>query len=234
MTTYKLPDPIMDIEDEEIVNIINNMAINFEQHGNHDMAENIKTYINKRSWYIEKYKGKYIKITDKDIIVTDKTFLNDNDIGFNTDSSGIWIKIGKEVEPKYERAMYSKNYNNITSLYTIPISFGNKLENNLWTTSQEAIVDTGCTTTVFDISVLNWIKSSKYNYDTTFEYINVVDSRVGLNTGRIDIDICGIPYPNTRVHYANLNGSVALIGTDLLNNGKLDIECGNRLSFTRH
>lgn len=55
-----------------------------------------------------------------------------------------------------------------------------------------------------------------------------------IDGGYIDIDLCGIPHTGVKVYYANLNGHVALIGTDLLNSGKLDVECNTRISFTRH
>lgn len=50
----------------------------------------------------------------------------------------------------------------------------------------------------------------------------------------MDFDIAGKPFCGHKVLFADLNGRGALIGTDVLNSGKLDIECGRSISFTRH
>ena len=130
--------------------------------------------------------------------------------------------------------MYVKNYNLPTQTYTMPVSFGDHSNNDMWITNQEAIVDTGCTRTTLDLSVLNWIMNKYPEYKTGIETLNVVGGQAGAVSGDIDIDVCSVPHMCIKVNYAELRGCVALIGMDVLNSGKLDLECGIRLSFTRH
>jgi len=232
---YKAPVPsaIPTINDDEIVSAMKKFAEQFNDQGNTKIANNITKYLQNRTEYVKDYKDKYALISDKGIDVTNITTLSNKDTGFG-ENNGILVKIGREIEPKPLFAMYTRNYNVPTQVYTLPISFGNRLESSMWTSNVEAVVDTGCSTTTFDKSVLNWIQT-QCSYTTTTVRIGVVGGQTDVQAATIDLDLCGVPH-SIQVHYAtlNLNGPVALIGTDLLNSGKLDVECGTRLSFTRH
>ena len=53
--------------------------------------------------------------------------------------------------------MYAKNYDIPTLLYSLPVWFGDRSNTDYWVLNKDAIVDTGCTRTTLDKSVLDWI-----------------------------------------------------------------------------
>ena len=225
-----------DLSDKEIIHLLNGIAEQFSRRQNENMAQSIRNYLHHRQEYVDKHKGKYVQITANNVNITDKTDLEADDIGFKSKTGGLLVKIGHEIQKSNPplHAMYAKNYNPPTHLYSLPVSFGNRNNSDMWTTNKEALVDTGCARTTLDISVLNWIENRYSTYHTVTETLDVVGGRIGAVSGTIDIDVCSVPYTCLKVNYAELHGFVALIGMDVLNSGKLDLECGTRLSFTHH
>ena len=226
----------IDPTDGEILSMLQNIGSDLEKRGNASMANNLRKYMFERPEHMKKSAGKYIQINSEGIMVTDKTNVDPSDLYFNSKFSGLLFKIGKEVqkqEPEITRLMYIKNYNSSTSRYTVPISFGDRSSSH-WTINQEGVIDTGCTRTTLHKSVLDWILRINPNYATVSEVADVVGGRIAVQTGYIDLEICSIPYTLIKVNFAELNGYTALIGLDFINNGKLDLDSGVRLSFTRH
>ena len=232
---YKLPSAVQTIGDDDVQRALSSVAHQLERQGSPRTADNLRQYLQNRKGFVANYEGKYAKISDEGIDVTDMVRLGDNDIGFTNNFNGIMLKIGHELERPTASAMYSKVYSMPTFVYTMPISFGKRDESDkLWISNMEAIIDTGCTVTIFDESVIGWIRGSGYNYSTLPVTVDVVGGKADVQTGRIDLDLCSTPFTGFNVNFANLNGRVALIGTDLLNSGKLDVDSGTKLSFTKH
>ncbi len=229
---YTLPKPVVS---NDVERALESVSQQLERQKSIGIAANVREYIVNRKDYVEKHEGKYALISTKGIHVTDITNINDINLGFNSKSDGLMIKIGHELKRLTEHAMYCKIYKTPTREYTMPVSFGNRQDaEKLWVKNMEALVDTGCSTTVFDESVVGWIRGSGYNYLTFPVTLDVVGGHANVQTGNLDIDLLGVPFTSFQVNFANLNGRVALIGTDLLNNGKLDIDSGVKMSFTRH
>lgn len=229
---YKLPNPVVG---PNVQRALENIAQQLDRQGSPNIAANLRKYLQKRNEFIDKHDNKYAKISDQGIEVDDIASLRDSDIGFNSKFNGLMLKIGHELEHPVAHAMFCKTYNMPTNVYTMPLSFGNRNDTDrLWMRNMEAVVDTGCSTTVFDESVIGWIRGSGYNYGTVPVTLDVVGGIANVQGAAIDLDICGVPFTGIRVNFASLNGRVALIGTDLLNSGKLDLDSGVRLSFTRH
>ncbi len=238
MATYKpyeIPKSNTNITDQDILDALDKIAKQFDNQGNVDMAKGIRKYIGNRQDYIKSYNGMYAQIAGHDVTITDKTTLSDDDVGFRSKLKGLLLKVGHEIEQQHVQAMYTRMYNAHVATYTMPISCGDRSSGDkVWISNQDAVVDTGCTRTTLDLSVLHWIRQVKPFYSTTTERIDVVGGKHDVETSSMDIDLCNVPHTNVKVNFADLSGRVALIGTDLLNSGKLDLECGTRISFTRH
>ncbi len=232
---YEPPRSTTVITDYDIVRAMEKIAKQFEEQGNTSMAQGMKKYIKNRPDYVRDYNGKYVQIAGSNVTITNQTFLNKDDLGFQGKLKGLLLKVGQEIEQQQVQAMYIKTYATQTMSYTMPISCGDRSSGGkVWIGDQDAIVDTGCTRTTIDLSVLHWIRQAKPFYSTTTERISVVGGKHDVEVSNIDIDLCNVPHTNVKVNFADLSGKVALIGTDLLNSGKLDLECGTKISFTKH
>lgn len=227
---YVAPTPVKGVTEEEILDALDKAAKDFAEQGNNLMEKNLRQYIDNREKFVSDNKGKYVRISEKGLDIED----DGDHIGFTDRPGGLLLKVGQEIEPSPSHSMYHRHYNAPTSVYTMPISFGNKLDNRVWMANVDAIIDTGCTRTTFDKSIIGWIRGAGAQFTTRKERVDVVGGRTDVDVGVLDIDLCGIPFSGVTAGFADLNGRIALIGTDLLNSGKLDVECGTRLSFTRH
>lgn len=226
---YELPTRVRTTGEVDLRRALESVADQLERQKSLQIAKNVRYYLVHRNEYVNRYEGKYAKISDNGIDVADNILL-----GFG-DFNGLVLKIGHELEYKPVLAMYCKIYAHPTQIYTMPLSFGKRSDGDkLWIANMEAVVDTGCTVTTFDESVAGWIRGSGYSYSTSMVTIDVVGGRKDVQTGCIDLDLCGTPFTGHQVNFADLNGRVALVGTDLLNSGKLDLDSGVRMSFTRH
>lgn len=232
---YTLPKQVANTGKDDVYRALENIAKQLERQNSPNIATNVRQYMRDREKLINNHRGKYAQISEHGIEVIDITNLSDSDVGFNSKFNGLMLKIGQELEHPVTPALYSRTYNVPTQVYKMPLSFGNRNDTGkLWVSNMDAVVDTGCSTTVFDESVIGWIRGSGYNYATVPVTLNVVGGKADVQAARIDLDICSTPFTGINVNFANLNGRVALIGTDLLNSGKLDLDSGVRLSFTKH
>lgn len=191
------------------------------------LAHKLKSYVLDRSVYVNNHAGKYVQITEDKIELTEKTVLDDKDLG---KYAGILLKIGDEVASHDAAGLYSMAYNPAVSAYSVPVSFG---YNGIKTHTGNTVVDTGCARTTFSTKVLDWIRHYNHTYAVELENINVIGGDTTVFRGKIDVEICGRTYSSLYVSYANIP-HVALIGMDLINMGKLDIDSGLRMSFTYH
>lgn len=189
------------------------------------LANKLKAYVDNRQGYINNHMGKYIQITDNKVTVIDKTSISDL-----TKYDGIIMKIGSEVASSDVACLYSVAYDYVVVTYRVPISFwyGDRSTN-----TDNAIVDTGCTRTTFSTQVLDWIKHYNPTYAVQLESVDVIGGKTTVLKGTISVKLCGRKYERLDVNYASIP-CVALIGMDLINTGKLDIDSGKRLTFTYH
>ena len=80
---------------------------------------------------------------------------------------------------------------------------------------------------------MTWLKDVYPSYTTVETQAFVVGVPTVVDRSYIDIEFCGRLFEKHDVHFAKLS-SVALIGTDILNYFKLDIDSGTRISITYH
>lgn len=217
------------ISDETIVSTLEQTASQLIKQSNKAMGQNILDYVNRREEYKASHKEEYVLISKNGISIVG----SETNTGFTEKQGGLLLKIGEEIKPTTSVAMYLRYYPQPTRSYTMPMSFGDR--STAWTQTFEAVVDTGCDTTTIDADALRWIRVTLgAQYVTNFEQIDVVNGRTAVESGLMDFDIAGKNFRGHKVLFADLNGRGALIGTDVLNSGKLDMECGRSISFTRH
>lgn len=217
------------ISDETIVSTLEQTASQLIKQSNKAMGQNILDYVKRREEYRASHKEEYVLISKNGISIVG----SETNTGFTEKQGGLLLKIGEEIKPTTSVAMYLRYYPQPTRSYTMPMSFGDR--STAWTQTFEAVVDTGCDTTTIDADALRWIRVTLgAQYVTNFEQIDVVNGRTAVESGLMDFDIAGKPFRGHKVLFADLNGRGALIGTDVLNSGKLDMECGRSISFTRH
>ena len=218
------------MSDEAIVSTLEHTASQLIKQGNKSMGQNILDYVNKREEYKASYNGKYVLISENGVDIIGESPIN---TGFSENQGGLLLKIGDEIKSTTSAAMYLRHYIQPTRSYTMPMSFGDR--SIAWTHTFEAVVDTGCDTTTIDVDALKWIRVTLgAHYVTDFEQIDVVNGKTAVESGLMDFDIAGKPFRGHKVLFADLNGRGALIGSDVLNSGKLDLECGRSISFTHH
>ena len=210
-----------EISEDDILKYLNQTIELLHEVGNKDFENNMREYVKKRGEYIKTHKGKIVQVTQDGI-----DFLDENDKPYK----GLTMKVGSEISKSYNVALYTMNYNVVQTQYFMQLRLGYRGQ---WTLSFDALVDTGCTRTILDRNILMHILRSYPNYNITRETISAVDSNPLVDAGTIDISFCGRLYQDTPVYYAKIPVN-ALIGTDLINSGKLDIDSGNHISFTMH
>ena len=222
------------LTDDETVEQLKRMMEVFSKRGNKKLAEGISAYLSQRNEYIKTHSGKYVQIYEGNIQKIEKTTLNDQDLGTSDKFYGLLLKVGNEVqEPDPANiAMYSENFSNHVNNYVVPVYFGYYLTDQ-WKLGN-AIIDTGCKTTTFSLKVLEWIQSIYPLYSLTNETVYTVAGPIPVSKSTINIEFCGIKCPGHTVHFADIRVTEALIGMDILNRGKLDIDNGLRISFTHH
>ncbi len=235
---YTPPPRKMDVVNNETT--LKRAASQLIEHGNEAMGKNILDYVHNRNEYITKHRGKYVLISNSGISIISSEI----NTGFAEGQGGLLLKIGEEIKNTTSFAggaescfaavaMYLRYYLQPTRSYTMPMSFGDR--SVAWTQTFEAVVDTGCDTTTIDADALKWIRVTLgAQYITNFEQIDVVNGKTSVESGLIDFDIAGKPFRGHKVLFADLNGCGALIGTDVINSGKLDVECGRSISFTHY
>ncbi len=81
---------------------------------------------------------------------------------------------------------------------------------SLWFQETQMLVDTGCVTTTFHLSVLEKIREVYPLFLTATTTINVLGGSIDVQSGVIDIEFCGKEYI-MRVNFANIP-CIALIG----------------------
>lgn len=228
---YVPPARKMEImSDEAIVSTLKHTASQLIEQSNKAMGRNILDYVNKREEYKANHRGKYVLISDNGVDMVGESPIN---TGFSENQGGLLLKIGDEIKYTTSAAMYLRHYTQPTRSYTMPMSFGDR--SVAWTQTFEAVVDTGCDTTTIDADALKWIRVTLgAHYVTDFEQIDVVNGKTAVESGLMDFDVAGKPFRSHKVLFADLNGRGALIGSDVLNSGKLDMECGRSISFTHH
>jgi hypothetical protein len=143
------------------------------------------------------------------------------------------MKIGDELNTSVKsNALYFNTLHCNMSQYHVVLSAGINMftHNNI-----NAIIDTGCTRTTFNMEFLSFIRSTQPDYLTEFSTINAVGGIVKCSVGYLNVSIFGNINEYIQVSYVTLPDSIgALIGTDILNYGKLEVDVGRRVSFTRH
>ena len=222
------------ITDDETVYQLKRMIKVFSEQGNIKLAEGISSYLSQRNEYVKKHAGKYVQIYEGNIQTIDKTTLDDQDLGTNGKFYGLLLKVGNEVqEPDSANiAMYSDSFPIQVNNYVVPVYFG-YYHTDQWKLGN-AIIDTGCKTTTFSLEVLKWIQTIYKLYTLTNETVYTVAGPISVLKSTINIECCGIKCPGHTIHFADIRVTDALIGMDILNQGKLDIDSGLRISFTHH
>lgn len=207
----------------------------FKKQKDYNIAQKLAEYIDNRNSYINDHAGKYIIILENgSLAIAEKADIKALLKDVPGENYGVIMKIGEEVKNSGAIGFYASSFPH-TSQYEMPITF--MVQNRQQTTrNTNAIVDTGCTMTVINTEFLNIIKSTNSTYGTyniELGTLNVIGGKIAVQKGRVTIEFCGRIYENMMVHFADMS-CTALIGTDLLNNGKLDVDSGQRLSFTHH
>lgn len=207
----------------------------FEKQNDHKIAQKLAEYIDNRKSYINDHAGKYMMILQNgNLIVAEQADIKALLKNAPGENYGVIMKIGEEVKDSGATGFYASSFSH-TYQYKIPITI--MVQNRQLTKCNiEAIVDTGCTMTVINSGYLEIIKSTNSTFETynvELEKLTVIGGQITVQKGIVTIEFCGRIYEDMVVQFADLPCD-ALIGTDLLNNGKLDIDSGQRLSFTHH
>ena len=210
-----------EISEDDILKHLHKKIELLHEVGNKEFENNMREYVRKRKEYIKTHKGKIVQVTQDGI-----DFLDENDKHYK----GLTMKVGSEISKSFNVAMYTENYSSVQNQYFMKLRLGYQGQ---WTIDFDALVDTGCTRTILNKNILMHILRLDPNYNINQETISAVDSYPLVDAGHIDISFCGRLYQNSPIYYANMPVN-ALIGTDIINLGKLDIDSGSHLSFTMH
>ena len=203
-----------------------------EEHKDHKIAQRLAKYIEDRNSYINNHMGKYVTILENgSLAVVEEADINASFRDVPGERHGIVMKIGEEVKDSRATGLYANSFPN-TSKYTIPITFMAPGMPQTRRYTAETIVDTGCEITTFSTTVLDFIELHGV-YSTAFGTVHAVGGQISVRRGIATVEFCGRVYENMLVQFSDIP-CVALIGMDLLNKGKLDVDCGQRLSFTHH
>lgn len=196
------------------------------------LTEILENYLNSREQLIKTHKGKYVFVTKDSIIPTDKEHI-DLKIDTPTDAkSGVFFKVGDELKISGE-ALYASQL--ISDRPTLPLTYGERNNPNLWFRDPNVVVDTGLDVTTFDMQVLNTIKQIHPSFaNLKHKTIHVIGGTQQVYEGYIDIDFCGTQYTSILVNFSYIP-CTALIGRNLINTGKLDYDAQEKwICFTRH
>lgn len=182
-------------------------------------------YLENRENLLKTHKNQYVHVTPNKIIPIDRLENRPKTIG-------VFYLVGKEIQ-ECETAYYSNNLK--VDCPMLPICFGFENNPNLWAIDQDGTVDTGCTTTTFDMNIYRQITNinPKYALNTTQINIQAVGSVNTVLKNSLDIKFGDKMYKNHPVVFADVN-NVTLVGRDLLNGGVLNYESKKWISFTKH
>ena len=194
-------------------------------------------YLKHRNELLQTCYGRYVFVSPEEVVPTELTEI---EFGFDNKKQhprasqnvwGLWYKVGDEYgQPT--NALYSASANTFQGNMYLPLSFGKKNTASLWFQETQMLVDTGCVTTTFHLSVLEKIREVYPLFLTATTTINVVGGSIDVQSGVIDIEFCSKEYI-MRVNFANIP-CIALIGMDLIKDGNLTYDPDNWISFTRH
>lgn len=203
-----------------------------EEQKDHKIAQRLDEYMRERDSFIKDHTGKYIVILENGSL----TVVEEADINAQFEDApgkryGIVMKIGEEVKDSNAMGFYADSFPKATR-YAMPITFMVPGMSHTKRFATNAIVDTGCEITVFSNDVFDFIRSQG-TYKTTSNTMQVIGGQIAVKKGRLTIEFCGRLYEDMDVYFAAIP-YVALIGMDLLGNGKLDVDIGQRISFTYH
>lgn len=218
---------IAEISERDKLEYLHNTMQMFREIGNTEFESNILKYINNRNKYLEHYKGQIVQIAQDGIYFIEETKKHTK--------KGLTMKVGDEISNSSESAFYSRYYdpNDIPSQYFMRLIVGHNGMQGV--PDLNGLVDTGCSRTILKKECLKAIMRIDNGYEFHGERIDVVNSYQILNTGQITIAFSGEMYHNIHVYYAELPPHIdALIGTDIINRGHLNIDSGKYISFTLH
>lgn len=181
-------------------------------------------YLSERNVLIKNHKNKYVHVTKDEIIRLER-------IESRPSTVGLLYLVGKEVQ-KTETAFFSNSIKVDSPI--LPIGYGFENHRTLWADGV-GLVDTGCTTTTFDIKIYLAIinENPQYANATIPTGVQAVGSFNQIIENKMDIKFNNKVYKDHIVNFADINGNL-LIGRDLINQGILQYESQKWISYSRH
>jgi hypothetical protein len=219
---YVPSDNVLDQND-----LLQQLVSTLEKANENKSADNLRLYIKDRAAYINTHNGKYVQISKDGIKLLDITEIDSKDLGFNSKYKGLLLKVGNEVSGN-TNTLVNWVYNPITNSPTINITIGGDQHPTL----VNAIIDTGCMMTSFNLDVLRWAKNIDPYYPLIPSRTTGVGGTFPALQGSMGITYCNRPY-TLLVNYMDMVFP-GLVGMDILNSGILSLDTGSRGSFTYH